>query len=122
VEVAVNLSLCNLCDPGLLGTAEATLRGHDVLPRCLCLELTGSVVMADVEGTHAILARLAALGVRLSIDDFGTGYSSLAHLARLPVDELKIDRSFVRRLATAGPTRSSWPRPSGWATRSGSPW
>ena len=100
VEVAVNLSLCNLRDPALYPTVADLLRRHGVAPARLRLELTESVIMADVEGTQATLARLAALGVRLSIDDFGTGYSSLASLSRLPVDELKIDRSFARRLAT----------------------
>jgi len=100
VEVAVNLSLRNLRDPDLYPTVENLLRRHGVPPTRLCLELTESVVMADVEGTQATLARLAALGVRLAIDDFGTGYSSLAYLSRLPVDELKIDRSFARRLTT----------------------
>jgi len=98
VEVAVNLSLCNLRDPNLYPTVADLLRRHGVPPGRLCLELTESVVMADVEGTQRVLARLAALGVRLAIDDFGTGYSSLAYLSRLPVDELKIDRSFARRL------------------------
>ncbi len=100
VEVAVNLSLRNLRDPDLYPTVANLLRRHGVPPTRLCLELTESVVMADVEGTQATLARLAALGVRLAIDDFGTGYSSLAYLSRLPVDELKIDRSFARRLTT----------------------
>ncbi len=100
VEVAVNLSLRNLRDPHLVKTIEDALRRHGTPPARLRLELTESVVMTDVEETQVTLARLASLGVRLSIDDFGTGYSSLAYLSRLPVDELKIDRSFARRLTT----------------------
>jgi len=100
VQAAVNLSLRNLRDPHLVETVEDALRRHGMPPACLRLELTESVVMIDVEETQATLVRLASLGVRLSIDDFGTGYSSLAYLSRLPVDELKIDRSFARRLTT----------------------
>jgi len=100
VAMAVNLSLRNLRDPQLCATVAAALARHAVSPGRLCLELTESVVMADVEGTQAVLERLAASGVRLAIDDFGTGYSSLAYLSRLPVDELKIDHSFVQRMAS----------------------
>ncbi len=100
LEVAVNLSLRNLRDPQLCATVEGALRRHGVPAARLCLELTESVVMADAEGTRATLARLAGLGVRLAIDDFGTGYSSLSYLSLLPVHELKIDRSFVRHMAT----------------------
>ena len=95
LEISVNLSMRNLRDPDLCDTVSRKLARHAVPPGRLCFELTESVVMADVEGTQSILARLSRLGVRLSIDDFGTGYSSLAYLATLPVDELKIDRSFV---------------------------
>ena len=106
VEVAINISLSNLRDPDLCATVERLLRRYAVPPERLCLELTESVIMADVEGTQTVLARLAALGVRLAIDDFGTGYSSLAYLSRLPVQELKIDRSFVQRLATEAHDRT----------------
>ena len=98
LRVAVNISLRTLRDPHLSATVEGALRRHGVPAARLCLELTESVVMTDVEGTRATLARLAGLGVRLAIDDFGTGYSSLSYLSRLPVHELKIDRSFVRHL------------------------
>ena len=95
---AVNLSMRNLHDPTLSRTVADLLARYDVLPDQVCLELTESAVMAGVEGSQAVLERLSALGVRLAVDDFGTGYSSLAYLARLPVNGLKIDRSFVRRL------------------------
>jgi diguanylate cyclase (GGDEF)-like protein len=106
VTVAVNLSLRNLRDRTLVDTVAAALARYGSPPARLCLELTESVVMADVEGTRATLERLAALGVRLAIDDFGTGYSSLAYLSHLPVDELKIDRSFVRRMAAHAPDQT----------------
>ena len=106
VDVAINISLSNLRDPTLCGTVERLLGLYAVPPHRLCLELTESVIMADVEGTKLALARLAAMGVRLAIDDFGTGYSSLAYLSRLPVQELKIDRSFVQRLATEAHDRT----------------
>ena len=106
VDVAVNISLSSLRDPDLCSTVERLLRRHAVPPERLCLELTESVIMADVEGTRTVLARLAALGVRLAVDDFGTGYSSLAYLSRLPVQELKIDRSFVQRLASESHDRT----------------
>ncbi len=100
VAVSVNLSLRNLRDPHLCETVASLLRRHAVAPDHLCLELTESVLMADVEGTRAVVDQLAGLGVRLAIDDFGTGYSSLAYLSQLPVHELKIDRSFVQHLAS----------------------
>jgi EAL domain-containing protein (putative c-di-GMP-specific phosphodiesterase class I) len=75
-------------------------------PELLTLELTESVLMQDAEAAIAMLAELKSLGVRLAIDDFGTGYSSLNYLRRFPIDELKIDRSFVASLDD-GPTQSA---------------
>jgi diguanylate cyclase (GGDEF)-like protein len=97
--VSVNLSMRNLLDTGVADLLGELLRERGLPGSCLTLEITESHIMADTGRTLPILHRLADLGTRLSIDDFGTGYSSLAYLKQLPVDELKIDRSFVTALA-----------------------
>jgi diguanylate cyclase (GGDEF)-like protein len=93
--VAVNLAVRSLLDPRIVGTVEAALARHGLTAARLTLEITEDSVMGDPERAIAVLNALRALGVRLSVDDFGTGYSSLTYLRRLPVDEVKIDRSFV---------------------------
>jgi predicted signal transduction protein with EAL and GGDEF domain len=95
IGVAVNLSARNLLDDALVDDVRRLLRQHVVPARLLTLEITESSVMTDPEQAMSILRQLRAMGVRLSLDDFGTGYSSLSYLNRLPVDEVKIDRSFV---------------------------
>lgn len=97
--VEVNLSAWDIADPALPDVVGALLAAHAVPPARLRLELTETALLADTAYTATALARLAALGVGLAVDDFGMGHSSLAYLRRLPVDELKIDRSFVSRLA-----------------------
>ncbi|MSO78812.1 MAG: EAL domain-containing protein [Acidimicrobiia bacterium] len=95
LDVSVNVSARDLLDDRLLDTVAAMLRDR-VLPRgALTLEITESQIMAEPARVSPMLARLNALGVRLSIDDFGTGYSSFASLRRLPIDEIKVDKSFV---------------------------
>jgi EAL domain-containing protein (putative c-di-GMP-specific phosphodiesterase class I) len=96
--VSVNLSAHQLADRHLIHHVADILRRRNLPPWQLHFEITESVVMEDIGQSTAILEELKALGVRLSIDDFGTGYSSLAYLQQLPVDTLKIDRSFVSRL------------------------
>lgn len=96
LTVAVNLSAHNLRDPRLPEQVAEILDYHGLDARMLTLEITESAVMMDPEQSHAILARLNGMGIQLSIDDFGTGYSSLSYLKRMPVQKLKIDRSFVR--------------------------
>jgi diguanylate cyclase (GGDEF)-like protein len=95
LSVAVNLSVRNLLDRDLPWEIERMLDSFGVPPDALQLEITESMIMTDPERALATLSRLSDLGVRLSVDDFGTGHSSLANLRRLPIDELKIDRSFV---------------------------
>jgi len=98
LSVAVNLSVYNLRDERLAEQVADILRRHDLNQRLLSLEITESAIMNDPEHSLGILTDLEAMGVRMSIDDFGTGYSSLSYLKRLPVAELKIDRSFVHEL------------------------
>jgi diguanylate cyclase (GGDEF)-like protein len=98
LTVAVNLSARSLHDPDLVEEVGRLLRRHGVPASRLTLEVTESAVMADPARAVALLHRLRDLGVRLSVDDFGTGYSSLSYLKRLPVHEVKIDRSFVTSL------------------------
>jgi diguanylate cyclase (GGDEF)-like protein len=92
---AVNLSARQFLDTDIVATVDTAMRAAGLPPGVLELELTESISIDDPERSAALMARLRALGVTLSIDDFGTGYSSLSYLRRLPVDKLKIDRSFV---------------------------
>jgi diguanylate cyclase (GGDEF)-like protein/PAS domain S-box-containing protein len=96
--VSVNLSGRQLSRPDLPDLVEEALSESGLQPNCLCLEITESVLMDDIEGAVAALKALKAIGVAIAVDDFGTGYSSLAHLRRFPVDILKIDHSFVAGL------------------------
>ncbi|MCW2699204.1 MAG: putative signaling protein [Blastococcus sp.] len=100
VPVAVNLSTRCLLDAGLPDLVQRMLTEHRVPATLLRLEVTESAVMGDAARCMEVLQRLHDLGVKLSIDDFGTGYSSMASLRRQPLDELKIDRSFVLGMCT----------------------
>ena len=99
VRLSVNVSARQLAEPGLVDVVGAILDETGVPPHRLCLEITESVLMDDIEQATDGLLALKQLGVRLAIDDFGTGYSSLSYLGRYPVDVLKIDRTFVSGLA-----------------------
>lgn len=99
VPVAVNISPRDVHTPGFAGSVAARLARHGVPAGALQLEITEHVLLEDPQRAADTLAALAGHGVKMSLDDFGTGYSSLVHLRRLPVSELKIDRSFVARLA-----------------------
>jgi len=101
--VAVNLSARGLLDPGLAEVVADQLAATGVPPELLTLEITESSVMSDFDTAFAALQQLHGLGVRLSVDDFGTGYSSLAYLQRLPVHEVKIDKSFVMPMSVSTP-------------------
>jgi diguanylate cyclase (GGDEF)-like protein len=108
LKVAVNLSARQLKDPDLVERVLATVTDTGIDPRCLDLEITESVLIEQPAAHQDTLARLRAAGVQISIDDFGTGYSSLNYLSELPVDVLKIDGAFVRRLGqVSDPKRSS---------------
>ena len=98
--LAVNVSAQQFCKHDFVENVAAIIRTHQVNPACLKLELTESVVLTDVGDVVAKMHALKALGIRLSLDDFGTGYSSLSYLKQLPLDQLKIDQSFVRDIAT----------------------
>ena len=98
--VAVNLSSRTLQDPRLPQRIAAMLDAYDAPPFSLALEITENILMSDPVRSMECLTRLHEMGVRLVIDDFGTGYSSLSYLRRLPVDELKIDRTFVAGLTS----------------------
>jgi len=95
ISMAVNLSARNLHDKQLPAEIASMLASANVNPHCLVLEITESAVMADPAFALEILNQLDKMGITLAIDDFGTGYSSLAYLSQLPVDEIKIDKSFV---------------------------
>jgi diguanylate cyclase (GGDEF)-like protein len=98
LKISVNLSTRDLLDQDLPAKLERIIKQHGVHPGALVLEITESATMDDPDRALQTLASLHRLGLRLSIDDFGTGYSSLAYLKRLPVDELKIDKSFVMKM------------------------
>jgi diguanylate cyclase (GGDEF)-like protein len=106
IPIAVNLSMRDLHDVQLPETIEHLLGRWQVGSHLLRVEITESALMADPERALATVARLSALGVRIAIDDFGTGYSSLAYLKKLPVDELKIDRSFVSQMLSDASDRA----------------
>ena len=99
VDINVNLSGIQFSQPDLLDQVTQALQENGLPPQHLILEITESVVMHNPDAAVGALHRLKALGLKLNIDDFGTGYSSLAYLQQFPVDTMKIDRSFISRLA-----------------------
>jgi CheY-like chemotaxis protein len=102
IGVAVNLSTRNLQDPHLPETVAWLLRSANVKPSALIVEITETFLMADPDQALILLTQLHEIGVRIAIDDFGTGYSSLAYLKQMPVDEIKIDKSFVMGMTRNG--------------------
>ena len=102
IKTAVNLSARQLRDPGLAGRVIAILEQTGMPPACLELEITEGILIEDLAANCAVVSQLRHAGVLVSIDDFGTGYSSLNYLCELPVDILKMDGLFVRRLGAAG--------------------
>ncbi|MBD8528842.1 MULTISPECIES: bifunctional diguanylate cyclase/phosphodiesterase [unclassified Massilia] len=106
IPVAVNLSARQFLQGDVVALVEELLIDAGIAPHLLELELTESLSMADPERSLAIMHRLRALGVTLSIDDFGTGYSSFSYLKRLPIDKLKIDKSFVHDMVHSADARA----------------
>ena len=106
IPVAVNVSTRCLLDTTFPDTIAQCLLAAGVPGELLCVEITESTILADPEVAIDVLRRIRALGVRASIDDFGTGYASMAYLKILPVDEVKVDRSFVKDMATRGTDRT----------------
>ncbi|WP_223462884.1 MULTISPECIES: putative bifunctional diguanylate cyclase/phosphodiesterase [unclassified Pseudomonas] len=97
-RIAVNLSAIQFCHSGLVQSVAKALATHHLPANSLTLEITETTAMSDADASMRVLQELSEMGVDLSIDDFGTGYSSLMYLKRLPANELKIDRGFVRDL------------------------
>ena len=105
--IAVNVSALELRQADFVVHLEACLAEFGILPATVQIELTESTLMRDVASAVDILHQLQAIGVSLAIDDFGTGYSNLSYLADIPVDLLKVDRSFVHGIAAASPRRQA---------------
>ncbi len=103
LTISVNLSAQDLRQPDLLVTLDRVLSDSTLPGPCLILEITESMLIDDIEATIDLLAQIQARGVQISIDDFGTGYSSLSYLHRLPVNYLKVDRSFVAQAQSGQP-------------------
>jgi EAL domain-containing protein (putative c-di-GMP-specific phosphodiesterase class I) len=100
--VSVNLSPTQFRSPGLISKVRAALQRNHMPAHALTLEITETTAMHDPEASLEILRELVAIGVNISIDDFGTGYSSLMYLKKLPANELKIDRGFIKDLVRGG--------------------
>lgn len=105
VPISVNLSVASLGDVCMADRIREALHSAGVVPQMLEVEIPEGTLMRNVEASARVLAALHAMGVRISVDDFGTGYSSFAYLARFPVHSLKVDRSFVRGMATSDTSR-----------------
>lgn len=100
ISVAVNSTASDLEDGDLVELVREVLGLWDLAPQHLVLEITETAIMRNPDKAIAVLEDLRELGIRTSVDDFGTGYSSLAYLKDLPIDEIKIDRSFVQDICT----------------------
>jgi diguanylate cyclase (GGDEF)-like protein/PAS domain S-box-containing protein len=105
LSISVNVSTVQLTAPSLISDVETTLARSGIAPWRVILEITEGSLGTDIERTIEVLGELRKLGVRIAIDDFGTGYASLSHLQRLPVDILKVDKSFVTALGEGGKSR-----------------
>jgi EAL domain-containing protein (putative c-di-GMP-specific phosphodiesterase class I) len=99
LTLAVNLSAKQFRQADFVKKVQETVQRHAINPKLLKLELTESLLQENIEETIGIMVLLNAIGIQFSLDDFGTGYSSLQYLKRLPLDQLKIDQSFVKDIA-----------------------
>ncbi len=106
VPIAINVSPMQFRQPGFVSMLADAIKEFDVDPAFLQIEVTESAIMDDVPDTVKILNRLQAMGIGIALDDFGTGYSSLSHLSNLPLNKLKIDQSFIRKMADNQSSRS----------------
>jgi EAL domain-containing protein (putative c-di-GMP-specific phosphodiesterase class I) len=111
--MSVNVSMRQLASPDLVDDVSAALEESALHPSRLTIEVTESVLMRDADATVAHLRRLKEVGVMIAIDDFGSGQSSLTYLRRFPIDELKIDRSFI---AAIDGSRESWRSCTPWSS------
>jgi len=102
LRMSVNVSSLQLTHPDFVSHVQRALQAAEMDPAQLTLEVTESVLMDGIENAVSTLSALRHMGVTLSIDDFGTGYSSLSYLATLPIDALKVDRSFIERMSRDG--------------------
>ena len=100
VTVAVNITAVEFQDPLLIENIQALLFKYEIPARCLELEITENIVITEIDTAMNTIVVLQNMGIKVSIDDFGTGYSSLAYLRKLPIDKIKIDRSFIEEVAS----------------------
>ncbi|WDE04701.1 EAL domain-containing protein [Thalassomonas viridans] len=100
IAIAVNITAVEFQDPGLVDKIQALLFEHNVPSNFLELEITENMVMTDISSAMDTIVTLQSMGIKVSIDDFGTGYSSLVYLRKLPIDKIKIDRSFITEVAS----------------------
>ena len=98
LSVNINLSALEFSEKDIVSQFEKILKKHDMEASVFCIEITESTMMVDMDGTLKKLEAFKEMGAKIAIDDFGTGYSSLSYLSKLPIDELKIDRSFVQKI------------------------
>jgi len=105
-RISINIAAQQLREPRFVEHVCELLEEQGVPPEAICLELTEGTLMADLDKTGEILTRITERGIAVSIDDFGTGYSSLSYLSRLPIQELKVDQSFIRTIADEAGNRS----------------
>jgi EAL domain-containing protein (putative c-di-GMP-specific phosphodiesterase class I) len=106
ISMSVNLSAKQFSGVNFLSTVKEIINDSGIDKRFLTLELTESILLGDIETKLKVMKSLKSMGLKLSIDDFGTGYSSLNYLRKLPLDELKIDRSFIMELSKSNVNRA----------------